>query len=143
MNTEQNYGPHSFGPAECPSGTDAVIATCACGAMEGAVAGCGPVISPAPNPLPDPTQCRLNPLPSFKLEDCGPHQYGDWEDPQDTTLGKTIIRRCQCGSSEFIIAQEKLYADMTGRTTPIHWGRPDENVRSSSKHCPLNPPPKS
>lgn len=60
MPQEQKYGPHFFGKATFVS--DCAIAECACGASEGAVSGCGPTLSPAPDPLPDPSQCRLNPL---------------------------------------------------------------------------------
>ena len=57
---QPSYGPHEFGRVEFMG--DAVFARCDCGASEGAVGGCGASLSPAPNPLPDPKQCRLNPL---------------------------------------------------------------------------------
>lgn len=59
--TEQKYGPHHFVLSKYDS-SDVVSADCACGASEGAVAGCGATLSPAPDPLPNPHQCRLNPI---------------------------------------------------------------------------------
>lgn len=59
MDAKQEYGQHAF-KIEHPD--NAALRMCACGAIENT---CGTYreIEPAPDPLLDKKQCRLNPLP--------------------------------------------------------------------------------
>lgn len=117
---DQQYGPHNFGGwQDC--GGDALASQCACGAYHIAVGQTGS-FHPAPNPLPDSNQCRLNPIlnPIY-----GPHNFSI---PVSEHQGTVTRARCQCGA--------EIYHDNKLGKFVI---QPAPNPLDDHELCRLNP----